>query len=118
MELSELVKEAYRNAMDKGFLESYFFIIFLRSEMQLNATEFKDLRNNCIGNLLMSVSDEISEAHEGLRKNDFDNFKEELADIVIRVATICGLLEIDLNKEVENKLEKNKKRLYRHGKAF
>lgn len=118
MELSELVKEAYSNAIDKGFLESYFFIIFLRSKMKLNSNEFIDLKNNFIGNLLMSVSDEVSEAHDALRKNDFDNFKEELADIVIRVATICGLLEIDLNKEIENKLEKNKKRLYKHGKAF
>ncbi len=49
----------------------------------------------------MLITDEVSEAHEALRKKDYDNFKEELADIVIRVASLAGGLKIDLDKEIQ-----------------
>lgn len=39
----------------------------------------------------------------------------ELADIVIRVADLCGLYGIDLDKALEAKMAYNKTRSYRHG---
>ena len=66
----------------------------------------------------MLITTEVAEAEDGLRKDDFENFKEELADIVIRTCDLAGGLNIDLEAEIIKKMEKNKSREYKHGKAF
>jgi len=65
--------------------------------------------------VLALVTTETSEAVEAFRKNDYENFKEEIADQIIRLLDICGGLKIDIDKEIRNKLEKNKLRSHRHG---
>lgn len=52
---------------------------------------------------------------EADRKNDRDNFVEELADICIRVFDLCGSMNIDLEKAIKEKMEYNKSRTYKHG---
>lgn len=64
---------------------------------------------------LALIHSEVSEALEAIRNKDEDNFAEELADIVIRVLDLSAGLEIDMDDEVQIKLEENKKRGYRHG---
>lgn len=61
------------------------------------------------------VHSEVSEATEAIRHRDYTNFCEEMADVVIRVASICHGLGIDLQTEIENKMEKNKGRGLHHG---
>lgn len=61
------------------------------------------------------VHSEVSEATEAVRKRDFGNFKEELADVVIRVASTASGLGIDLQDEILRKLTINASRGYRHG---
>lgn len=73
---------------------------------------------NAIGNRLMLIVGEVAEAQEGLRHNDKDNFREELADIAIRLADLCGGLEVDLEHEIERKMAINNSRPWKHGKAF
>lgn len=73
---------------------------------------------NAIATRLMLIVSEVSEALEGIRKDDRENFKEELADIVIRVADLAGGLDIDLDEEIKKKMKKNRNRTYKHGKAF
>ena len=46
---------------------------------------------------------EVSEATEAIRKRDRANFDEELADIVIRVASVAHGLRIDLDTVIKNK---------------
>jgi NTP pyrophosphatase (non-canonical NTP hydrolase) len=46
-----------------------------------------------------------------------DSLEDELADTVMRVATICGYLGIDLQKHIAEKLAFNKNRGYLHGKT-
>jgi len=65
--------------------------------------------------LLCLVHSEVSEAVEGYRNREDELFKEELADVVIRVMDICEKFDIDLEKEILRKHEINKKRSYRHG---
>lgn len=65
--------------------------------------------------ILALIHSEASEALEAFRKNDPINFAEELADVVIRVLDCAEGLGIDLDAEVARKLEKNRKRSYRHG---
>lgn len=125
MGIKELVQKAYENASRKGFWEDWERIEQLEN-MAINISEdgekqVKIDKCNAIATRLMlivSEVSEVSEALEGIRKDNIDNFKEELADIVIRVADLAGGLDIDLEKEIKNKMKKNKNRPYKHGKAF
>ena len=55
---------------------------------------------------------EVGEAFDAYRKKKND-LGEELADIAIYLLGIAELLEIDLEKEIQNKIEKNAKRKYK-----
>lgn len=116
MEIKELVKEAYKNASEKGFWEDFDII------SKLGGTkDFKDAviaENLLISTRLMLIVSELGEAQESLRKNNLSNFQEELADVAIRLADLCGGLDIDLEAEIIKKMEKNKVRPYKHGKQF
>jgi NTP pyrophosphatase (non-canonical NTP hydrolase) len=126
MEIKDLIKEAHENAVKHGFWEDYKFLSNLSSDVNnvfavdksLKLLDVKSMADNAIGNRLMLITGEVAEAHEALRKNDADNFQEELADIVIRIFDLCGGLTIDLEAEIHKKMEKNKDRPYKHGKAF
>lgn len=110
LNIKKLCKDAYENAERKGFWEDIFDINFSGLE--------KMHWDNAIAARLALIHTEVSEATEALRNMNFENFKEELADIVIRVADLAGGLNIDLEYEIERKMEKNKLRGYKHGKQF
>lgn len=61
------------------------------------------------------VHSEVSEATEAIRHDDATNFAEELADVIIRVASIAYGLGIPLDAEVGAKLAKNATRGHKHG---
>jgi len=65
--------------------------------------------------VLALIHSEVSEALEAFRHDDKENFAEELADIGIRLLDCAHGLGIDLDHEVEKKLEKNRQRAHRHG---
>jgi len=65
--------------------------------------------------VLMLIVTEVSEAMEAFRKNDKENFEEEMADIVIRVVGLAHGLGIDLGDAVHTKMIINKVRKYQHG---
>ena len=77
---------------------------------------FWDEKRN-IGEALMLIVTEIAEAMEAHRKQDDENFREELADAFIRLFDLCGGLNIDIQAEITKKAEKNKARPYKHGKV-
>lgn len=68
-----------------------------------------------VPSVIALIHSEASEALEAFRKDDLENFSEELADIVIRVLDCAAGLEIDIDDAVAKKLEKNRGRGYRHG---
>lgn len=92
--LNSMAKECHRIAVEKGFW---------------------DTKRN-IGEALMLIVTELAEAMEAYRVQDDENFKEELADTFIRLFDLCGGLDIDIEKEIAKKSERNKNRPYRHGK--
>lgn len=55
---------------------------------------------------------ELGEAYIAYVKKQ-DDVGEELADAAIYILGIAELLGIDLGKEIENKIEKNKQRVYK-----
>jgi len=64
---------------------------------------------------LCLIHSEISEALEAYRNTDEDNFREEMADIAIRLFDACEAYDVDLEAEIEKKHAINIKRPYRHG---
>lgn len=68
-----------------------------------------------IPELLCLIHSEVSEALEAYRNADNDNFKEELADIIIRVFDLAIAQNINIQEEVIKKHTKNIDRPYRHG---
>jgi len=109
MRINELCKNAHENARDHGFWDD---IEKIENPLIDNAM------NNAVTTRIMLIVCELAEATEALREYDADNFREELADIAIRLADLCGGLEIDLEAEIAKKMLINKDRPYKHGKLF
>jgi NTP pyrophosphatase (non-canonical NTP hydrolase) len=64
---------------------------------------------------LMLVVTEVSEAAEDYRHNNREHFAEEMADCFIRLMDITDALGIDIEAEITAKMERNRKREYKHG---
>ena len=130
--IDKLLQRAYKNSKQKGFWRDYEnTLAILKGPDSCSICERFDPQNPCIicgptthyknifiSNLLMLISSEVGEAVEALRKENETEFREELADICIRIFDLCGGLEIDLQKEILQKMEKNEKRPPKHGKLF
>lgn len=83
---------------------------------------FWDKERN-VGEMLMLVVTELGEALEAHRTNQFgfeqkDTFEDEVADVFIRLFDFCGGLNIDVEKQIEWKLNYNKNRPRLHGKEY
>ena len=128
MKINEISKEIHQNNIDKGFWED------------------KETKN--VGELLMLVVSELSEALEAHRKNKHanitgfemekgyhvhgdklnfeesfqvhikDTFEDEIADAVIRLFDVASGLDFDLEFFIRHKLDYNKTRPYKHNKKY
>lgn len=88
MNLKEVQKQVWQNKVDKGF----------------NITDVN--KEFCL------LYGEVAEAYEAYRKKK-DDLGEELADIAIYLMGISEMLGFDLEEQILNKVEKNKKRVYK-----
>ena len=68
-----------------------------------------------IPGVLMLIVSEVAEALEAFRKDDRENFEEELADVVIRTIGLAHGMGIDLKAAILAKVEKNRHREHKHG---
>lgn len=98
MSISEITKECKEIAEEHGF--------------KINTT---DLTLN-VPTALSLIHTEVSETLQEYRKGN--SIGEELADIIIRIFHLSETLEIDIEKEIKEKMEKNKTRSYKHGKLL
>lgn len=118
--ITELVNEVHENAVNHGFWD--FYLDSQKLLMDAKDDNKKEIVDNIISSLkvqfLALINCEVSECVEALRKEDKDNFNEELADVVIRALDLAGGLGIDLEKEIVKKIEINKTRPYKHNKKF
>jgi len=93
MNISELQQEIHKNSKDHGWWET----------------------ERPVPEILCLIHSEVSEALEAYRNNDHENFKEEMADIAIRVLDAAAGYAFDLETEILKKHAFNKTRPYRHG---
>ena len=88
VELKELQKAVYQNKVNHGFNITDISIEF------------------CLANC------ELGEAYMAWLKKK-DDLGEEIADVAIYLLGISEILGFDLEKEIVNKIEKNKNRIYK-----
>ena len=88
IDLKKLQKDVYQNKLDKGF----------------NVTDIN--KEFCL------IYGEVAEAYEAWRKKK-DDVGEEIADVMIYLLGLSEILNIDLEKELINKINKNKRREYK-----
>jgi len=87
IDLKKFQKEVYQNKIDKGFNVTDIFLEFCYTQK------------------------ELSEAFEAYNKK-LPDLGEELADVMIYLLGMAEILDIDLEKEITKKHEKNKARKY------
>lgn len=119
--------EVYEGNVKKGFWEDRLGIpkkmidsgLFTYSEVKAVEKAFR-------GQQLMLIVSELSEALEADRKDlkddkltQYDGFDVELVDAQIRIMDYMGSKHgVDYDKILEEKLEFNSKRPYKHGKQY
>ena len=86
--IKEIQKEVYQNKVNKGF----------------NITNVD--KEFCL------LYGEVAEAFEAYRKKKSD-LGEELADVAIYLLGLSEILGIELQDEIEKKMKKNEKRVYK-----
>lgn len=93
MDIEKLKELIMKQAEEKGF-----------------GTKPEDVR---VAEKIALIHSEISEAFEAYRHKNIDGkdgFKEELGDAVQRILHLCGIFDIDIEKEILKKLKNNKDR--------
>ena len=89
MELKKIQKKIWQNKLNKGF----------------NTTDVN--KEFCL------LYGEVSEAYDAWKKKKED-LNEELADIAIYLMGLSEMLGFDLADEIEKKVSKNEKRVYKN----
>lgn len=89
MELKKIQKDIWQNKLNKGF----------------NTTDVN--KEFCL------LYGEVSEAYDAWNKEK-DDLNEELADVAIYLLGLSEMLGFDLADEIEKKVSKNEKRVYKN----
>ena len=89
MDLKKIQKDIWQNKLNKGF----------------NTTDVN--KEFCL------LYGEVAEAYDAWKKKK-DDLNEELADVAIYLLSLSEMLGFDLAYEIEKKVSKNEKRVYKN----
>ncbi len=109
MSITELVTVSYNQAKEKGFHSEDAAISF-GDRIALCHSELSEALE------AYRATGDVSEAYLDLDTGKPEGVPSELADVVIRVADMCGVYGIDLHQAIVEKLAYNRTRPMRHGK--
>lgn len=128
MTLGELVRAAFETAKSKGWHDNVADWVLANATHVLDGTKQKardELAALLFGARIALIDSEAAEALEAYRTDKLKTWHREdgkpegvvyeLADVVIRVADLCGALGLDLAAAVAEKLDYNASRTHRHG---
>jgi len=130
MNIDDLIHDAHATARDKGWWDEHLpFTPTPQTSDDLEAftpdhTAVPNLSPSDVVAKLALISCEVSEAIEAVRNRQMrtsfedgkpEGFAIELADIALRLADLCGGMEIDLAAAIATKMEYNRTRTARHG---
>jgi NTP pyrophosphatase (non-canonical NTP hydrolase) len=110
--INELAEECHAIALEKGFWRQ---------------VERGVPWDSIVSQKLLLIHSEVSEAMEVIRDNPQlkapeitlkEELGEEYADIIIRVFDLAAWGDIDIERAIKDKVEKNRDRPEMHGKAF
>lgn len=114
--INSLCVEAHEMARSKGFYED---IEDLQDYLQVNDQPEKHAVAGTDFTLaqLAKIASEVGEAVSAIQHGEYLELHEELADICIRVFDLAGHLDVRLGDCIILKMDKNRKRPYKHGKV-
>lgn len=64
---------------------------------------------------LALIHTEVSEATEEFRKNNIEEFKKEMVDIILRTLNVACAFDDDIYQTLVDKIEFNRRRPHKHG---
>lgn len=120
MKIEELVKEAHEDAKEKGFWDeerSFAQLAMLVVTEVAEAVEAHRRGHHADWYDLISLLEEgfVNTAFQLTIKNSVE---DEIADCFIRLADLCGGLNIDIEKHIKAKMLYNKTRENKHGRKY
>lgn len=126
--LNRLAAVIHKNAADKGFWDGNnqtgtMFMLIVSELSEALEADRKGRRANmelidamvAEGKTWESAPEQFAAAFEAKVK---DSFEDEIADTIIRLFDYVGAHKIDLESHIKHKLEYNKQRPFKHGKAY
>ena len=120
-DLNELRDEIYDDAVKHGLWDETHVWKLIATNEDFRKSGIADIityanndetRKNAIATLFLAM--ELRELIFAV--DDVNNFREELADVIITALSAAGYLGIDIDKAVREKMEINRGREWRHGK--
>src|SRR3989338_1567249 len=102
--------------MEKLTLNEFTKLVLEQAEEKGFGTKPEEIN---VGEKIALIHSEISEAYEAYRHKNIDGkdgFQEELGDAIQRILHLCGIFNIDIEKEILKKIERNKGREWGWGK--
>lgn len=125
---NELAKQINEGVRKKGFWESMDTALELINSDGCFPSAERATKDAFIAQKIALVMSEAGEALEAMRKPNYeangygvgekDSFADELADTIIRLLDLCGELDIDIDAQIEWKMNHNATRPPKHGKEF
>lgn len=119
--LNELRNEIYDDAVKHGLWDEMHIWKLIATNEDFRKGGIADVityasndeaRKNAIATLFLAM--ELRELIFAV--DDVNHFREELADVIITALSAAGYLGIDIDKAVQEKMEINRGREWRHGK--
>lgn len=116
LSLNDLRDAIYQDAVAHGLWEEHDYYYSQMEEVQAKCPEAEidvamEEKEHC-ARLIEAECYELAGASE-----DTEQYAEELADVVIMAMSAAGYLGIDIDAAIRRKMEINKARPWKHGKA-